>query len=318
MFFLSKCFYWESKRGPTVGDSVEKTPPLKEEAVKRDSVKAVCKENCFAALLDNGYHIPVNSTYVNVEGRTKKAMERKRSIIQLFDVSKQYGARYALKNITLSVKVGDLVFITGASGAGKSTLLNLLYLATPVSQGQIIMGGMNLARLSREKIPYLRRRIGVIFQDFKLISHRSVYDNISLVLEAAGQSPGVIKKKVGEVLERTGMTDYKDALPPSLSGGEQQKVAVARAVVGDPDIILADEPTGSLDACSAEVITHYLMEYKEKGTTLLIASHNTALINRTGYDVLYTLEAGELTQSGEKLCTAMNPTTGEEMEGGMN
>ena len=301
-----------------MGDLFEKTPSLKEEAVKRDPVKAVCKENCFTALLDNGHHIPVNSIYVNVEGRTKKAMERKRSIIQLFDVSKQYGARYALKNITLSVKVGDLVFITGASGAGKSTLLNLLYLATPVSQGQIIMGGMNLARLSREKIPYLRRRIGVIFQDFKLISHRSVYDNISLVLEAAGQPPGVIKKKVGEVLERTGMTEYKDALPPSLSGGEQQKVAVARAVVGDPDIILADEPTGSLDACSAEVITQYLMEYKEKGSTLLIASHNTELINRTEYDALYTLEAGELTQPGEKICAAVNPTTGEEMEGGMS
>ena len=297
---------------------MKKTPSLKEEAVKRDPVKAVCKENCFAALLDNRQHISVNSIYVNVEGYTEKFMERKRSIIQLFDVSKQYGVRYALKNITLSVKVGDLVFITGASGAGKSTLLNLLYLATPVTQGQIIVGGMNLARLSSEKIPYLRRRMGVIFQDFKLISHRSVYDNISLVLEAAGQPSGVIKKKVGEVLERTGMTDYMNALPPSLSGGEQQKVAVARAVVGDPDIILADEPTGSLDDCSAEVITHYLMEYKEKGTTLLIASHNTALINRTGFDALYTLEAGELTQPGEKKCDPVNPFSGEGAAGGMN
>ena len=200
-------------------------------------------------------------------------MERNRSIIQLFDVSKQYGARYALKNITLSVKTGELVFITGPSGAGKSTLLNLLYLATPVSRGQIIVGGMNLARLSSGKIPYLRRRIGVIFQDFKLIPHRSVYDNIALVLEAAGQPPALIRKKVGKVLERTGMMAYMGALPPSLSGGEQQKVAVARAVVGDPDIILADEPTGSLDACSAEVITRYLMEYRERGTTILIASH---------------------------------------------
>ncbi|SMC37779.1 cell division ATP-binding protein FtsE [Desulfocicer vacuolatum DSM 3385] len=268
-----------------------------------------------AALLDNTCHISVNSTYVNVEGRTEKFMERKRSIIQLFDVSKQYGAGYALKNITLSVKVGDLVFITGASGAGKSTLLNLLYLATPVTRGQIIVGGMNLARLSPEKIPYLRRRIGVIFQDFKLISHRSVFDNISLVLEAAGQPPAVIKKKVEEVLERTGMTEYMNALPPSLSGGQQQKVAVARAVVGDPDIILADEPTGSLDACSAEVITRYLMEYKEKGTTILIASHNTALINSTGFDVLYTLEAGQLAQPGENICAAMNPIMGNETRG---
>ncbi len=243
-------------------------------------------------------------------------MKINRSIIQLFDVSKQYGARYALKNITLSVKTGELVFITGASGAGKSTLLNLLYMATPVSQGQIIVGGMNLARLSSEKIPYLRRRIGVVFQDFKLIPHRSVYDNISLVLEAAGQPPGVIKKKVGKVLERTGMTEYMGALPLSLSGGEQQKVAVARAVVGDPDIILADEPTGSLDACSAEVITRYLMEYRERGTTIIIASHNTALINRTGFDSLYTLEAGELKSGGERTCTGTESRTGTEMEGG--
>lgn len=245
-------------------------------------------------------------------------MERNRSVIQLFDVSKQYGARYALKDISLSVKVGELVFVTGASGAGKSTLLNLIYLATPVTQGQIIVGGMNLARLSPNKIPYLRRRIGVIFQDFKLIPNRSVYDNISLVLEAAEQPPAVIKKKVGEVLERTGMTDYMDVLPPSLSGGEQQKVAVARAVVGDPDIILADEPTGSLDECSADVITQYLLEYKEKGSTLLIASHNTALIHKTGFDTLYTLDAGELTQPGRGICAPSAPAIVGKMEEGVS
>ena len=244
-------------------------------------------------------------------------MERNRSIIQLFDVSKQYGVRYALKDITLAVKTGELVFITGASGAGKSTLLNLLYMATPVSQGQIIVGGMNLARLSSKKIPYLRRRIGVVFQDFKLIPHRSVYDNISLVLEAAGQPPGVIRKKVTRVLERTGMMEYMGALPPSLSGGEQQKVAVARAVVGDPDIILADEPTGSLDACSAEVITRYLMEYRERGTTIIIASHNTELINRTGFDSLYTLDAGTLKPRGENAGPGMKNISGSTcMEGG--
>lgn len=221
-------------------------------------------------------------------------MDRQRSIIQLFEVSKQYGARFALKDISLSVKSGELVFITGASGAGKSTLLKLLYLETAVSSGQIIVGGMNLARLSSNRIPYLRRRIGVVFQDFRLIPHRTVYDNVALVLEAANQPSGVVRKKVMQVLERTGMADHKGSFPPALSGGEQQKVAVARAVVGDPDIILADEPTGSLDACSAEVITSYLMECRDRGATILIASHNTALIGRTKFDALHTLSAGTL------------------------
>ena len=226
-------------------------------------------------------------------------MKKQRSIIQLFEVSKQYGGRFALRDISLSVAPGELVFITGASGAGKSTLLKLLYLETAATSGQIIVGGMNLARLSPARIPYLRRRMGVVFQDFRLIPHRTVYDNVALVLEAAGHPAGVVRKKVGQVLERTGMDRYREALPPSLSGGEQQKVAVARAVVGDPDIILADEPTGSLDARSAEVITRYLMEYRSRGATIIIASHNNALIGRTRFNALYTLEAGELRSAGE-------------------
>ena len=127
----------------------------------------------------------------------------------------------------------------------------------------------------------------------------------------------MIRKKVTRVLERTGMMKYMGALPPSLSGGEQQKVAVARAVVGDPDIILADEPTGSLDACSAEVITRYLMEYRERGTTIIIASHNTELINRTGFDSLYTLDAGTLKPRGENAGPGMKNISGSTcMEGG--
>lgn len=221
-------------------------------------------------------------------------MQTEKPVIQMFDVARQYGARHALKGITLSVNTGELVLITGASGAGKTTLLKLIYLEESAGSGRIIIGGMNLARLSARRVPYLRRRMGVIFQDFRLIPHRSVYRNVSLVLEAAGQPAGVIRKKVMAVLERTGMQDRMNTLPPALSGGEQQKVAVARALVGDPDIILADEPTGSLDPDSARTIIRYLLECRNRGATLVVVSHSRELIREMPFDRLHTLVEGRL------------------------
>jgi cell division transport system ATP-binding protein len=170
------------------------------------------------------------------------------------------------------------VFISGPSGAGKSTLLKILYLAEKVSEGQILIDGMNLARISSSRLPMLRRKFGMVFQDFKLIPNRTVYENVALVLEAAGEKPSFIRKKAMHVLRTTGMDKKAGAFPPTLSGGEQQRVAVARAVVGEPSIILADEPTGSLDSKSAQAILDFLMEYHKKGATVLIASHNLHLI----------------------------------------
>jgi len=202
----------------------------------------------------------------------------KNSIIRLFNVSKRFGGKLALKDISLEIEQGEFVFISGPSGAGKSTLLKILYLAEKASEGQILIDGMNLARISSSKLPFLRRRFGMVFQDYKLIPSRTVYENVALVLEAAGKKPSYIRKKVVQVLRTTGMEKKLKALPPTLSGGEQQKVAVARAVVGEPSIILADEPTGSLDSSSAQAILDLLMEYHKKGATILVASHNLHLL----------------------------------------
>lgn len=202
-------------------------------------------------------------------------------IIRLFNVSKRFGGKLALKDITLDIEKGEFIFISGPSGAGKSTLLKILYLAEKASEGQILIHGMNLARVSASKLPFLRRRFGMIFQDFKLIANRTVYENVAIVLEAAGKKPSYIKKKVMQVLRTTGMEKKFKALPPTLSGGEQQRVAVARAVVGEPSIIFADEPTGSLDPKSAQAILDFLMDYHKKGATVLIASHDMYLLEKS-------------------------------------
>ncbi len=204
--------------------------------------------------------------------------EKKNTIIRLFNVSKRYNGKLALNDISLDIEQGEFIFISGPSGAGKSTLLKVLYLAEKVSEGQILIDGMNLARISSSRLPVLRRRFGMVFQDFKLIPNRTVYENVALVLEAAGQKPSYVKKKVMHVLRTTGMEKKAKMFPPTLSGGEQQRVAVARAVVGEPSIILADEPTGSLDAKSAQAILDFLMEYHKKGATVLVASHNLHLL----------------------------------------
>jgi cell division transport system ATP-binding protein len=219
--------------------------------------------------------------------------DAKRSIIRMFHVHHNYGTKKALIDITLDIAKNDFVFITGPSGAGKTTLLKLLYLAESVSEGQVLIDGMNLSRVPRKRIPFLRRKFGIIFQDYKLIASRTVFDNVSLVLAAAGKKRRLIQKKVRSVLRLVGMEDRQNAFPPSLSGGEQQRVAVARAIVGDPKIILADEPTGSLDDDSANIIIDLLNGVHIRGTTVIIATHDKDLIKKTGGRVLL-LKQGRL------------------------
>lgn len=211
-----------------------------------------------------------------------------RAIIRLFHVHKYYQSQKALVDISLDVIKNEFVFISGPSGAGKSTLLKLLYLAEPVSEGHILVDGQNLSRISKRRIPALRQKFGIIFQDYKLIPTRSVYDNVALVLEVKGNLKlQMIRKKVRSVLRTVGMEDRLHAFPPSLSGGEQQRVAVARAMVGDPMIILADEPTGSLDPDSADAIFDLLDNFHLKGATLIVATHDRHLLERSDARIIH-------------------------------
>jgi cell division transport system ATP-binding protein len=220
----------------------------------------------------------------------------KTPIIRMFHVYRHYGSKSALTDITLDIFKNEFLFISGPSGAGKTTLLKLLYIGEPVSEGQILADGINLARISRKRIPMLRRKFGIIFQDYKLIPTKTVYENVALVLEAMGKKRRWIQKKVKSVLRIVEMEQKLDSLPPSLSGGEQQRVAVARAVVGDPQIILADEPTGSLDAASAQTILDLLKKFHRRGATVVIATHDRELIRETGGRVIF-LDQGRLASS---------------------
>lgn len=211
----------------------------------------------------------------------------------MFHVYRNYGPKNALIDITLDVFKSEFLFISGPSGAGKTTLLRLLYLAEPVSDGQILVDGINLSRISHKNIPSLRRKFGIVFQDYKLIPTKTVYENVALVLEAAGQKRRLILKKVKSVLRTVGMEQRLNALPPSLSGGEQQRVAIARAVIGDPKIILADEPTGSLDPDAADLIVTLLKKFHTRGATVVIATHDRTLIQKTGGRVVH-LNTGRL------------------------
>ena len=198
--------------------------------------------------------------------------QNKSSIIRMFHVHKNYGAVKALIDITLDVPKNELLFISGPSGAGKTSLLKLLYFGEAVSEGQVLVDGMNLSRISHNRIPILRRKFGVIFQDYKLIPTKTVFDNIAIVLEAVGKKRRFVEKKVRSVLRTVGMENSVHSLPPTLSGGEQQRIAVARAIVGDPKIILADEPTGNLDEDSADIILNLLKRFHIRGATVIIAT----------------------------------------------
>ena len=222
----------------------------------------------------------------------KKAKENS-PIIRVFHASKRFGKNTALVDVTLDIARNDFVLVYGPSGAGKSTLLKLLFFGESLSEGQIIIDGMNLARISRNKIPLLRREFGIIFQDFKLIPTKTVFENVALVLEAKGKSFRTIPKIVRNVLKIVEMENKLNAFPSTLSGGEQQRVAVARAIVGEPKIILADEPTGSLDAASAAVIVDLLKMFHARGATIVVATHDETLLNKINGRVI-RLERGSI------------------------
>lgn len=223
-------------------------------------------------------------------------------MIQAFHVTKVYdaGDRPALRDVSFSIEKGEFVFLTGPSGAGKTTLLRLMFGAERPTRGQLFVNHRNVATLNRRALPQLRREVGVVFQDFKLISTQTVAENVAYTLHVVGVPEREIRRRVTRVLAAVGLVHRAFSLPAKLSGGEQQRVAIARALVNDPVVLLADEPTGNLDADLTREIMELLEEANARGTTVLVATHDRMLISRYGKRVL-TLHQGLLDERRAQL-----------------
>ncbi|NIR28536.1 MAG: cell division ATP-binding protein FtsE [Gammaproteobacteria bacterium] len=215
-------------------------------------------------------------------------------MIRFLNVSKRYpGGHEALRNVDLRVAPGEMAFLTGHSGAGKSTLMRLIALIERASRGQIVVGGQNLNRIGRRRMPYYRRHIGMVFQDHRLLMDRTVFDNVALPLVIAGHPHREMARRVRAALDKVGLLGKERAYPIMLSGGEQQRVGIARAVVHKPAILLADEPTGNLDPELSRDIMRLFQRFKQVGVTVLIATHDVELIRSMPQRTL-TLRNGAL------------------------
>src|SRR5690242_11001990 len=223
------------------------------------------------------------------QGRARKL----ESVAEFDSVGLRYGTgAEVLRDLNFRLARGDFYFLTGPSGAGKTSLLKLLYLAQRPTRGRIGMFGTELSNIDRTALPEFRRRIGVVFQDFRLIRHLSAFDNIALPLRIAGRSEAEIEGPVREMLAWVGLADRASARPPTLSGGEQQRVAIARAVITQPDLLVADEPTGNVDADMAKRLLHLFTSLNALGTTVVVATHDVGLISATPGADLIRLENG--------------------------
>ncbi len=212
-------------------------------------------------------------------------------MIQFTDVSKFYEEDVVLKDISFSINKGELAFITGPSGVGKTTLLRMIYAGTIPDEGNITVASWEIRQLKQRTIPYLRRHVGVVFQDFRLLNNKSVFDNVALALRIHNMHPQEIKDDVNEVLKDVKLSHKSHTLPLHLSGGEQQRVVIARAMVSRPTVLLADEPTGNLDSTNSAIIMNLFKEINARGTTVLIATHNESLFHESGRRVIYLKDA---------------------------
>ena len=215
-------------------------------------------------------------------------------MIQVFNLIKTYGgAAPALADISFSVKDGEFVFLTGPSGAGKTTLFKILFGGEKYDRGQVLVNGVNVGKLSEENLFFLRRDIGVVFQDYKLLPKKTVFENISFAQEVIGVPSKTIRTRTWEVLKSVGLTPKKDAYPLQLSGGEQQRVAIARALVNNPKIILADEPTGNLDPEISLKILNLFEKINQEGKTVIFATHSLEMLRAQNHRLL-TLNRGKI------------------------
>ncbi|MFL0363785.1 cell division ATP-binding protein FtsE [Pseudobacillus sp. 179-B 2D1 NHS] len=221
-------------------------------------------------------------------------------MIEMKDVTKKYpNGVLALRNIDISIKQGEFVYVVGPSGAGKSTFIKLMYREEKPTGGRIIVNGVNLSTLKDRSVPLIRRQIGVVFQDFKLLPTLTVYENVAFAMEVIEESPVIIKKRVMEVLDLVGLKNKARMLPEELSGGEQQRVSIARSIVNQPKVVIADEPTGNLDPDTAWDIMDIFEKINARGTTLVMATHNKEIVNTIRRRVV-AIEGGRIVRDEQR------------------
>ncbi|RMG24910.1 MAG: ATP-binding cassette domain-containing protein [Bacteroidetes bacterium] len=221
-----------------------------------------------------------------------------RPAITFAQVSAGYGYRKILDKISFEIRMGEFVYLVGRTGIGKSTILKMIYADHLPQEGEIVVGDFSVHNISREKIPFLRRKLGIVFQDFQLLPDRSVYDNIQFALKATGWKDNArIKQRITELLVRVGMSGKMQAHPHQLSGGEQQRVAIARALINDPMVLIADEPTGNLDPQASDHIMDILKKINLSGTAVLMATHEYAIIRKYPSRVIEVIPGGIVAHS---------------------
>jgi cell division ATP-binding protein ftsE len=221
-------------------------------------------------------------------------------MIEMMNVTKKYNKGItAINNLSIQIKDGEFVYVVGPSGAGKSTFIKMMYREEKATKGRIRVGKYDLMKIRDRQIPYLRRYVGVVFQDFKLLQHKTVYENVAYAMEVIEKSPREIKRRVEDVLELVNLKHRMNNFPNELSGGEQQRVAIARAIVNTPGILIADEPTGNLDPETSMEIMDILERINEQGTTIVMATHNSQIVNEKKHRVI-AIENGQIVRDQEQ------------------
>lgn len=218
----------------------------------------------------------------------------------MMNVTKKYNKGItAINNLSIQIKDGEFVYVVGPSGAGKSTFIKMMYREEKATKGRIRVGKYDLMKIRDRQIPFLRRYVGVVFQDFKLLQHKTVYENVAYAMEVIEKSPREIKRRVEDVLELVNLKHRMSNFPNELSGGEQQRVAIARAIVNTPGILIADEPTGNLDPETSMEIMDILERINEQGTTIVMATHNSQIVNEKKHRVI-AIENGQIVRDQEQ------------------